>query len=128
MKLSPEIIEMVTSSDSKALATMGSFGINVVPVSTIRVVNDNILLMNYFLKKTLGNIAENPNVALACWKGLVGCQIKGSVRYVDTGPEFEEAKDWVTKNVANRTLKGLLVLKPEETFVVSPPATPSTNG
>lgn len=124
MKLSPEIIEMITGSDSKALATTGQYGVNVVPVSTIRVIGDKILLMNYFLKKTLGNIAENPRVALACWKGLVGCQIKGTVRYVDTGPEFEEAKDWVTENVANRTLKGLLEITPSEAYIVSPPATP----
>lgn len=108
-------------SDSKALATVGKHGINVVPVSTIRVVENKILLMNYFLKKTLGNIAENPHVALACWKGLVGYQIKGTIRYVDTGTEFENAKDWVIKNVANRTLKGLLIFTPEEIYEVTPP-------
>ena len=122
MRLSPQIIKMITDSDSKALATIGQFGINVVPVSTIRIVDGKILLMNYFLKKTLANIAENPHVALACWKGLVGCQIKGTVRYVDTGPEFEETKDWVTENVANRTLKGLLEITPNEIYDVSPPA------
>jgi predicted pyridoxine 5'-phosphate oxidase superfamily flavin-nucleotide-binding protein len=121
MELSPQIIKMITDSDSKALATTGQYGVNVVPVSTVRVVGDKILLMNYFLKKTLGNIAENPHVALACWKGLVGCQIKGNVRYVDTGPKFEEAKDWVTENVANRTLKGLLEITPIEIYDVSPP-------
>lgn len=121
MTLTPEIIETIVGSDNKALATMGKHGINVVPVSTIRVVENKILLMNYFLKKTLSNITENPHVALACWKGLTGYQIKGTVRYVDTGTQFQDAKDWVTKNVANRTLKGLLILTPKEVYEVSPP-------
>lgn len=120
MKLSLEQIEQLLQSDSKALATSGKHGLNVVPVSTIRVVDGKILLMNYFLHKTLENILENPQIALSCWKGLKGCQVKGIVEYMDTGEVFEEARQWVQDNVSNRTLKGLMVITPESIYDVSP--------
>ena len=120
MKLSPQVIEGILQADSKAFATNGKHGINVVPVSTIRIENNKILLMNYFLGKTLENIAENPHVALSCWKGLSGYQIKGTVLYFKDGDVFEEAKDWVEKNVPNKTLKGLLIITPENIYDVSP--------
>jgi len=120
MKLSPQVIEGILQADSKAFATNGKNGINVVPVSTIRIVDDKILLMNYFLGKTLDNIAENPHVALSCWRGLKGYQIKGTVLYVADGDIFEEAKEWVEKNVLNRKLKGLLIITPENVYDVSP--------
>ncbi|MBP6911921.1 MAG: pyridoxamine 5'-phosphate oxidase family protein [Candidatus Pacebacteria bacterium] len=120
MKLSPEIVEEILQADNKALATYGKHGINVVPVSTVRVVDGTILLMNYFMNKTIENILENQHVALSCWKGMKGCQIKGTISYVSEGAIFEEAKDWIEKNVSNRTLKGLLVLTPQSVHTVTP--------
>ena len=120
MKLSPQVIEGILQADSKAFATNGKHGINVVPVSTIRIENNKILLMNYFLGKTLENIAENPHVALSCWKGLSGYQIKGTVEYLASGDKFEQARYWVKKNVSNRILKGLLIITPEKVYDVSP--------
>ena len=120
MELSPTIADALLHAESKALATTGHHGVNVVPVSTVRVEGGNILLMNYFLKKTLSNILDQPQVALAFWSKLEGYQIKGTVVYIDSGVRFEEAKQWVTENVSNRTLRGLLILTPEEVCSVSP--------
>lgn len=122
MEFSPKIAEAILQADSKALATSGKHDINVVPVSTVRVVGGKILLMNYFFKKTLTNVQEQPHVALAFWSGLNGYQIKGRVEYIDSGSVFEEARQWVTDHVADRTLLGLLVLTPEEIYDVSPGA------
>lgn len=120
MILTPSIIEFIINSDSKALATSGPNGLNVVPVSTLRIVNGKILLMNYFMKKSLANILENPYVALVCWKDLSGYQIKGSTTYLEEGPEFEESAKWVTENLTDRVLKGLIVLEPQEIFDIAP--------
>lgn len=120
MKFSSEIKEEILHSENKAFATNGKHGINVVPVSTIRIVDDTILLMNYFLDKTLENLLENPQVALSCWTGLKGYQIKGTVIYISEGDTFEESRKWVEDHVANRVLKGLLVLTPENIYDVSP--------
>ena len=122
MELSPKITDALLHAEGKALATTGKHGINVVPVSTVRVVGGKILLMNYFFKKTLEHILEQPRVALTFWSGLEGYQVKGTVEYLAGGSEFEEAKQWITDNVADRTLLGLLVLTPEEMYNVSPGA------
>ena len=122
MELSLQIIDAILHADSKALATTGKHGINVVPVSTVRIVDNKILLMNYFFKKTLDNILEQPKVALVCWKGFDGYQIKGTVKYMENGEEFEEAKVWVRENLPDRILKGLLVLKPEGIYSIAPKA------
>lgn len=122
MELSPKVIDALLHAEGKALATSGKHGINVVPVSTVRVEGGKILLMNYFFKKTLDNVLEQPRVALAFWSGLEGYQIKGSVEYVDSGSAFEEATQWIIANVADRTLLGLLILTPEETHNISPGA------
>ncbi len=120
MTLSTDIIEAVLQSQNKALASIGKGGINVVPVSTIRVENNTIWLMNYFLRKTLDNIIENPNIALSCWTGLKGYQIKGTVEYVAEGAVYENARQWVIDNVPNRVLKGLLIITPSEIYDISP--------
>ena len=120
MELLPQVIEEILQADNKALASYGKHNINVVPVSTIRIVDNKILLMNYFLKKTLDNIVKNPHIALSCWKGLSGYQIKGTVEYIEDGDIFEEAKEWVKRNVQNRTLKGLLIITPENVYNISP--------
>lgn len=112
--------EMVLNADSKALASYGTHGLNVVPVSTIRVLDDTIQLMNYFMGKTLENIHSEPKVSLTCWSGLTGCQIKGSVVYHESGDVFDEADAWITENVANRTLKGVLIITPLEVHTVTP--------
>lgn len=122
MELTSKIIQAILEADSKALATTGRHGINVVPVSTVRVVGGKILLMNYFLHKTLENLLDEPKAALVYWKGLEGYQIKGSIEYVAGGEQFDEAKRWIEDNVADRTLLGLLVMTPEEAHNISPGA------
>ncbi len=122
MEFSQKIIDALLHAEGKALATTGKHGINVVPVSTVRVEDGKILLMNYFFKKTLENIKEQPQVALTFWSGLEGYQIKGPVEYVDSGAVFEEARNWINNNVDDRTLLGLIVLTPEEIYNISPGA------
>lgn len=120
MELPSKVVQTILQADSKALATSGKHGINVVPVSTVRVVGNKILLMNYFLHKTLENLLEEPWAAFACWKGLEGYQIKGTIEYIADGEQFEEAKRWIVENVANRTLLGLLIMTPQEVHNISP--------
>lgn len=122
MKLSQEITDVLLDSENRALATTGKHGINVVPVSTMYIVDDKIWLINYFLKKTLDNILDEPQVALVCWKGFSGYQIKGHVEYLTTGELFEEAKEMVFQKLPDRIVKGLIVLTPENIYDISPKA------
>lgn len=119
MKLENTITEMVLGADAKALATMSQGDINVVPVSTVKVVDDAVILVNYFMGKTLENIQDNPEVALVCWKGLGGYQIKGTVDYETDGERFIAIKNWVSEILPERIVKGILVLHPREIFDIS---------
>lgn len=122
MKLEQRVIDMILEASAKAIATTGDTGVHVVPVSTILVVDDTIWLMNYFLGQTLQNVEANPEVSLACWKGLAGCQIKGTVAYETSGTNFEKANTYIVENVADRVLKGLLIMTPTQVLDVTPTA------
>lgn len=111
--------KFIMSSDSKALATYGT-NINVVPVSSIKVVDGKIWLINYFLDKTLTNILQNPTVSLVCWKKMMGYQIKGTVEYKTDGEDFDTAVIWIKEILPERIVKGLLVLTPTEIHDISP--------
>lgn len=113
---------MLETAEAKALGTCCKGDVNVVPVSTLKVVDDRIWLMNYFMGQTLANVCENPKVALACWKGLQGIKIKADVEQVSNGTVFEEAKAWVKKVAPSRTLKSVLVLTPTAVYDVAPVA------
>lgn len=122
MELPQEVVEIFLDADSKALATTGPEGLNVVPVSSIAIVDGKIWLMNYFFRKTLTNILAEPSVSLVGWKGFQGYQVRGRVTYFDQGPTFEEARQWVKERLPDRTLRGLLVLTPQAVYNISPAA------
>lgn len=114
------IEKFILNSTAKALATLGKNGLNVVPVSSLKVVDDEIWLINYFMDKTVENIKENNKVALVCWNKMFGYQIKGEVEYFENGEKFDEAVIWIKEILPDRIVKGLVVLKPEEIFDIAP--------
>lgn len=119
MELSENIVEVISQSTGKALATTGPDGVHVVPVSKLKVVDNSVWLVNYFMGKTIENITANPQVALACWKGLAGYQIKGPVQYLTQGDIFEQMVVEAAAEFPDRTVKGVLVITPQAVFDVS---------
>ena len=120
MKLSISCEEFILQADAKALATFGSqSGVHVVPVSTIKLVEGEIVLVNYFMGQTLKNITENPEVALTSWKGLAGYQIKAKARYEDKGELFDSVVTWVGNILPERIVKGVVILTPTIIFDIS---------
>jgi len=114
------IEEFILSAEAKALATYANDSLNVVPVSSIKIMSGKIWLINYFMDKTLANILKNGNVALVCWKKMMGYQIKGKTFYITEGEDFNEAVKWIKSILPERVVKGLIVLIPEEVHDVSP--------
>lgn len=110
----------ILSADSKAFATYSGHDINVVPVSSIKIVDGNIWLINYFMDKTLSNIEKNPEVSLVCWRKMMGYQIKGQVSYETQGENFDLAVNWIKDLLPDRVVKGLIILKPKEIYDISP--------
>lgn len=120
MKLPQNFVDFLLQAEGKALATMGSeSGVHVVPVSSVRVVGDEIVLVNYFFGQTLKNIEENPEVALSCWTGLSGYQVKAKARHETTGELFDEVVAWIEETIPGRVVKGVLILTPTKMFDVS---------
>tara|TARA_B100001989_G_C24318897_1_gene354173 strand:+ start:21 stop:437 length:417 start_codon:yes stop_codon:yes gene_type:complete len=120
VSLSTTIKSLLENASAKALATNGPEGINVVPVSMIRVNSDSIWLFDFFMNKTKNNLAADGQVALAAWTDMTGVQIKAEVTYLSAGAEFEEAAAWVETQNPERVTKGLLVLKPTAIYDVCP--------
>lgn len=120
MSLSSKVTETLTTATAKALATNGAHGVNVVPVSMIKVNDDSIWLFNFFMDKTAVNITENSAVALTAWTEMVGVQVKADASHVTEGEIFEEAVAWAKTQNPDRVTKGLLILKPTAVFDISP--------
>lgn len=112
--------KFILSADSKALATFSDLGINVVPVSTIKIIDGKIWLVNCFMDKTISNIEKNPIASFVCWRKMMGYQIKGPISYETEGNNFDLAVDWIKSILPERVVKGLIILKPEEIYDISP--------
>lgn len=112
--------EFILSAEAKALATYANGSLNVIPVSSIKIVDGKIWLINYFMNKTLSNVLDSKAVALVCWRKMMGYQIKGKVSYVTEGQDFDEAVKWIKSILPTRVVKGLIILIPEEIYDVSP--------
>lgn len=114
------IEEFILSAEAKALATYSNDNLNVVPVSSIKIIEGKIWLINYFMDKTLSNILGNRSVALVCWRKMMGYQIKGVVSYVTSGQDFDEAVKWIKSILPDRVVKGLIIITPNEIHDISP--------
>ncbi len=112
--------DFILKSNSKALATLGNDGVNVVPVSTVFIEEDKIILINYFMDKTLKNILSNNEVSLAVWKDLYGYQIKALCDYKEKGELFEKICLKVKEILPERIVKGILILTPQEIIDIAP--------
>lgn len=120
MKLSPEHIQRITSAEAKALGTYGPHGVNVIPVSTVKIFEDHIVLVNYFMNKTVENLSENNKVSLSCWTGFDGIQIKAEADYQTEGHIFEEVRQWAQEAFPDRTVGGVIILTPLRVFSITP--------
>lgn len=116
-----QIIESINSATAKALATQGPAGLNVVPVSVIKIVNDQIWLFDFFMNKTAENLKNDASeIALTCWNGMSGIQIKATAIYLATGDQYDAAKRQMLVEFPDRTLKGLIILTPSKYYDISP--------
>ena len=93
MNLSKETTTIILSAASKALATDGPAGLNVVPVSVVSMIDGKIMLYNFFMNKTVKNISvPNTPVALTCWDGLMGVQVRARATHYTKGDAFTAAE------------------------------------
>ncbi len=120
MTIDDSVKYIILNATSKAFATYGSAGINVVPVSSVQIINDTIWLIDYFMGKTSQHIQENPAVSLVCRKDMIWYQIKAQATYVQTGADYEKARDRAISLHPDRTVKGLIILQPDMIYDIAP--------
>ncbi len=111
--------DTILSATGKALATSGPQGLNVVPVSVLKIEDDKIVLFDFFMNKSVANIKSNGQIALTCWQGLSGLQIKGDALYINTGLSYETQKEEMKRQFPDRNLNGLIVITPKEIYDIS---------
>ena len=106
-----------------ALATMGDCP-NVVPVGTTCITDDEKLLLgDVLMETTVANVKATGKAAVCAWDNETGegYQIKGSAVYETSGANYERLRDAVLQqSQGSMYLKGIVVVTPEETIVVTP--------
>ena len=120
VKLSEELKQVLLDAEAaKALATVGPCGLNVAAVSSIKLVDDTIWLVDYFMNKTRKNIQATQQASLVAWSGLASYQVRAAVTYHTKGAVYVRACKWVQQIHPERAVQGVLVLTPEEVFDAS---------
>ena len=127
-KITEEMKEVAAKARLFAVATATKNGEpNVVPIAFAKVLSDDeILLMDNFMKKTEENLKANPRVAVSVWdvnwETMVakGYQFKGDARFEYSGKIFDEGCEWV-KSMMPVTSKAAIVVKVTSIYDIAPP-------
>ena len=119
-----EILEKAKNISAVATSTKDGFP-NVVPISHTKVISDDeILLMDMFMKKSKQNIELNPNVAISTWiieEGKKkGYQFKGEARIENSGDVFEEGVKWVKSEKPDAKPESAIIVKVKSIYITSP--------
>ena len=125
-KLTQDMKDVMEKTRGYAVATCTKDGIpNVVPIHHVKALSDDELMMaDIFMTKTLENIKENPVMAISVWdwdvKPRKGYQFKGIPRIETSGKIYDMAVGWVKAEKPDLTAKSAIVVKITDIFVTSP--------
>ena len=123
-KITDEMKDIASKAKGWAVATATKDGIpNVVPIGFGKVLSENqILLMDVFMKKTEENIKANPKVAASVWdmEGMKGYQFKGDAKIETSGKVFDEGVQMVKSMMPQLTSKAAVVVEVKEIYITSP--------
>jgi uncharacterized protein len=122
--INDEMIKVLEEARLWVLATADSDGMpNAVPIRwTKTLANDTLMLVDNFMKKSVENIAANPNVAISVWKDSTGYQFKGTASIETSGVNFENGKKMVLEGNPKLNPKGVVILRVDSIFSTSPGA------
>ena len=122
MIIPKEIKDFFEQVPFMALSTVDENGIpNVSAIASKKIISDDtVLTIDTFHDKTLHNILQNGNVAIAMWKDSVGYQIKGNAKVFTEGDFFESGKEWILKIKPQKIVKGVIEIKVTEIYYLTP--------
>jgi len=99
---------------------------NVVPIACKKVLSENeLLLMNNFMRKTEANIKMNPSVAVSVWYtdssgSSKGYQLKGKARIETSGKNFDEGTKMVQSTERKLIPKSAVIINVTSIYSISP--------
>ena len=122
--INDEMTKVLEETRLWVLATADSDGMpNAVPIRWTKILaNDTLMLVDNFMKKSVDNIAVNPNVAISVWKDSTGYQFKGTASVQTSGVNFENGKKMVLEGNPKLNPKGVVILRVDSIFSTSPGA------
>lgn len=112
MLLKKEVSEIFENELFHQFATVSKDGVpNICNVGAKYIREDGkIIVIDNYMRKTLSNVLENPEVSILVRRGKESYQIKGTAVYVSEGKEYEDAHQWM-KSVNDRyPAKGAIVV------------------
>lgn len=95
---------------------------NVVPITFAKVLcDDELLLVDVFMRKTRQNIDANSRVAVSVWdtENSAGYQFKGNARVELSGKTFDEGTQWVKSVAPQLSSKAAVIVKVDEIYSIS---------
>jgi predicted pyridoxine 5'-phosphate oxidase superfamily flavin-nucleotide-binding protein len=123
-KITDEMKDIASKTKGFALATATKDGDpHVIPVGFGKVLSDDeVLLVNVFMKKALENIKANPKVAVSVWDydGLKGYEFKGIARIETSGNAFEDSVKMVKSVFPQFDAKAAVVVKVDSIYDAAP--------
>ena len=123
-KITAEMKEVAGKTKGFALATVTKDGEpHVIPVGFGKVLSDDeLLLVDVFMGKTIENIKVNPRVSVSVWDydNLKGYEFKGKARIETSGKVFDESAKMVKSAFPQFDAKAAVIVKVDSIYVRSP--------
>ena len=123
-KITDEMKEIAGKAKGFALATETQDGDpHVIPVGFGRILSDDeILLVDVFMRKTLENIRANPKVVVSIWdfENIKGYEFKGNARIETSGSAFDESVKMVKGILPQLDAKGAIIVKVDSIYIRTP--------
>jgi len=123
-KITDEMKEIAGKTKGFALATVTQDGDpHVIPVGFGRILSDDeILLVDVFMRKTLENIRANPKVVVSIWdfENIKGYEFKGNARIETSGSAFDESVKMVKGILPQLDAKGAIIVKVDSIYIRTP--------
>ncbi len=123
-RITDEMKDIASRTKGFALATATKDGDpHVIPVGFGKVLSDDeVMLVDVFMKKTLQIIEANPKVAVSIWDydGLKGYEFKGNARIETSGDAFEDGVKMVKSIFPQFDAKAAVIVKVDSIYITTP--------
>jgi len=123
-RITEEMRQVIGEAKVFAVATASEDGEpNVVPIAFGKVLGeDEILLVDNFMNKTMENLKTNPRAAVSVWKAgdSKGYQFKGDVRIETSGRNFEDGVKMVKAEEPELNPKAVVIVTVKSIYSITP--------